>query len=789
MSPHRGEGEDASLLELIAGSNHSSSREVTTSRDVNYCSSTSEDDGTDDSGTVCIPRPLKRAGHRTRCTAFLLLAAGAAIALAATAGREARTMREAHNPCSVGEARAETGCQATMLVERSHDGGEALAPELRAEASPAPLREEEAPPMVFHHMGWREEAARRYFGQPGGTAQELEATTTAGVIRTSAWATFPVERPPRRNAMIWPSTTVFPTAPSSGTSSTPRMPFRTTSGDRYFEMEGPETAATTTLASKSDARPVTVEGWTRVSDTSEFEKIAEPDLLPTRSSTSTTSRTATSSAPTSTSTSISTFTNTTTISTETLTSTQTTTHTVTHQAGYWEVVVNGTVDVKSHRDINSTTLDRKSKCDILHGKQEGEWVELLHEPGYIPIRTGSEIALKNIPWYVKLTSGSCSDSGLYPITDQRACEFAARKLGLAAARAEIQVATPAPEGCYWDKIAAQNHGAALWLATNPANEGLGANSVAQPLCSSWRAAAQEPLFHTCIPLPTTTTSTTTSTMTTSTSSTSTSTTSTSTVTTSSTSTRTSSTSTSSTKTFVTRPWQSPSLFCFSVMRETGYEPKLMRAQFVRNAGIFGCDERAIFCSADFTLRAAFHGAEHAVRFVPAAVGVSQDGTAGNAQLFMNIWEAVQKDGRFNWFDFTIKVDPDAVLLPRRLRAHLRPHVHDRVGFYVKNCNKYPGAPNFPMMYGSVEVFSRLALQLYFSGGLHCRQILPWQAWGEDFFMNKCLDMLGVSGVSDFDEVGDKRCLGADCSDGKSAAYHDFKSIDEWVDCWKNATHH
>merc|ERR1711939_1185883 len=97
----------------------------------------------------------------------------------------------------------------------------------------------------------------------------------------------------------------------------------------------------------------------------------------------------------------------------------------------------------------------------------------------------------------------------------------------------------------------------------------------------------------------------------------------------------------------------------------------------------------------------------AVPFDAAAVGISQDGTAANTQLFMNIWDAVRKDGRYAWFDFTVKVDPDAVLVPHRVRDHLRPHLKQVGGFYVKNCNKYPGSANFPMMYGSVEVFSKV----------------------------------------------------------------------------------
>lgn len=65
-------------------------------------------------------------------------------------------------------------------------------------------------------------------------------------------------------------------------------------------------------------------------------------------------------------------------------------------------------------------------------------------------------------------------------------------------------------------------------------------------------------------------------------------------------------------------------------------------------------------------------------------------------------------------------------------------------------------------------------QVFFERQGECVNKLPWQAWGEDYFMGKCLDMLGVPGLPDFTILGDNRCTGAVCGDGIMAAYHPFK---------------
>jgi len=191
-------------------------------------------------------------------------------------------------------------------------------------------------------------------------------------------------------------------------------------------------------------------------------------------------------------------------------------------------------------------------------------------------------------------------------------------------------------------------------------------------------------------------------------------------------------------------------------------------------GIFGCDEFAVFSndnSVDLGV-----GEVRTIPFVPAPVGTSKDGTAGNSELFMHVWSAVKEEARYRLHDWAVKVDPDAVLLPARLREHIK---HEKGATYAKNC----AAAGPPQMYGALEAISREAMDMYFEGEERCKNELPWQMYGEDLFMSECLRILGARDIVDLGLVGDGVCTGHNCADGASAAYHPFKDVGSWFECW------
>uniref|UniRef100_A0A7S2J4F0 Uncharacterized protein n=1 Tax=Zooxanthella nutricula TaxID=1333877 RepID=A0A7S2J4F0_9DINO len=230
-------------------------------------------------------------------------------------------------------------------------------------------------------------------------------------------------------------------------------------------------------------------------------------------------------------------------------------------------------------------------------------------------------------------------------------------------------------------------------------------------------------------------------------------------------------------------WHSTTLFCFAVFRSEGYELELVRAQYGKRVGIFGCDEFAVL--SDRPQRLGDAAGSLVSLMIPAneRVGVSKDGTAANTEVFMQAWGVLWREARWRAHDWVIKADPDCVVIPSRLRQHLKSHTGKAV--YVKNCMKYVGA-GWPMMFGSLEAFSNQAMELYFKGAQKCKDTMQWQAWGEDLFMGNCLNMLGSQSIFDGGLIGDNVCKGANCKDGNVASFHPFKSVDSWFKCYHEA---
>jgi ferredoxin len=204
---------------------------------------------------------------------------------------------------------------------------------------------------------------------------------------------------------------------------------------------------------------------------------------------------------------------------------------------------------------------------------------------------------------------------------------------------------------------------------------------------------------------------------------------------------------------------------------------IMRFQHERCAGIFACEEAVVVSNSNKA------GGVPALQIQPVEVGISQDGFAANTEVFMEAWNAIRDDGRFADFDWTLKVDPDCVMVPDRIRSRLAGF--GTGAFYVLNCNSVGlGAP---MMFGAVEAISRDAVRAYGDQQDRCKNELGWQGWGEDKYLANCLQHIGVLAVSDFDLLHDQRCLGeADCTNQAPSAFHPFKDMASWAICWEQA---
>jgi len=433
----------------------------------------------------------------------------------------------------------------------------------------------------------------------------------------------------------------------------------------------------------------------------------------------------------------------------------------------WEVVWDSQVNVRAGKKLGSEVLRTKSPGAIVIGHSEKGWLKLFDEPGYMKVDLGHYALLKKrVVSYKEISSGTCVLGKKFPILDRHACKFAGLALG--------RNATSRPQGCLVE------HG----------RKGL--VSEASELCSSQAYPPAVPPHHV-RPSSTTTTAATKKVsghLATATAKASKPNTTTTLTLTPTTSPPTSTTSSSSSTTHA--QWRWPSLFCFEVMRATGYEPGLVTAQLARGVSVFDCDEFSLFSDGgEVTLHAAGRASVRTIAIPKLTGDMGKYGTAGqttnswlNTLTFMQVWEAVGKDGRFRQHDWTIKVDPDAVFFPDRLRKHLDKHTPPGgADIYLHNCARYPDI----QMLGSLEVMSRQAVEAYLKNKERCRSELSWKGWGEDFFMQHCLDLINVDHIDDMEALGDVNCFFAPCTDRGRVAYHPFKTEEGYFNCWNQSS--
>jgi hypothetical protein len=221
------------------------------------------------------------------------------------------------------------------------------------------------------------------------------------------------------------------------------------------------------------------------------------------------------------------------------------------------------------------------------------------------------------------------------------------------------------------------------------------------------------------------------------------------------------------------------------MRPWTGEETLLRDQLRWDRGIFACDDTIVISSALINLGTNYYGRNVFTWVNPPpsnAIGnLNEPGVTTNSWLntatFITAFATIMSDSQDRIWnnDFFVKVDPDAVLFPDRLRQHVSKFLGESV--YFLNC-----VPN--KLYGALEVYSLQAMLVYKDGHRRCQQEMNWKGWGEDSYFSRCFSMLGVRGISDYTLVGDERCMRAPCSDPWRAAFHPFKDTGSWSYCWQ-----
>jgi len=245
-------------------------------------------------------------------------------------------------------------------------------------------------------------------------------------------------------------------------------------------------------------------------------------------------------------------------------------------------------------------------------------------------------------------------------------------------------------------------------------------------------------------------------------------------------------------------FESARLFCFSVMRNWGDDKELMKMQFKDQTGIFKCDDSQVLSgdSVDLAGDGSFMTTKINNQKIHSNQGMHQ-----NHDLFIEAWGKVFGDGRYKLADWIVKVDPDTLFIPDRLRARLggRSHADNHATFYA-NCagaNDIQKKDRHVYMYGALEVFSKKAVDTYFTHAQSCEQNVQFEdgGWWEERYMTKCLELHGITLNpwlnGDLNLLSDPHCQAhltePDC-EGTAVAFHPLPTAAKWDRCYKTVHH-
>jgi len=256
-----------------------------------------------------------------------------------------------------------------------------------------------------------------------------------------------------------------------------------------------------------------------------------------------------------------------------------------------------------------------------------------------------------------------------------------------------------------------------------------------------------------------------------------------------------------------------SLYCFAVYTQnTGSvkpstELELLTKQKEFGVSLFACDEWDVY--ADVSIDIGGYTTLQVVDSFNEFHQIKRKATDSwvNWAMFYQVWLQVRKVGKWKNHDYVIKVDADAVFHPGRLRNWLStkggesPH-----GVYFENC------PNVQYgFFGNLEVISKTGAKVLDENLEECHEKFApcankgcdwqWGPWGEDVFVQRCMDHHYVDKMEGWDMTTDGACESdrpegekknkkwhpTDCTKVATPAAHPFKDPKDYFKCMSEMT--
>lgn len=243
----------------------------------------------------------------------------------------------------------------------------------------------------------------------------------------------------------------------------------------------------------------------------------------------------------------------------------------------------------------------------------------------------------------------------------------------------------------------------------------------------------------------------------------------------------------------------PTLFCYTIARESDDDYEMLKMHSEKHTGIFGCEDRMVVSDIDPKPLKEADSGRHGYNLTKVIdhylLSTSRRDNLRNKELFYGVWDAVLEDGRYRDSDWTVKVDPNVVFLPDRLRERLGSGAHARsYPLFFANCAAevdIQRAERDVFMFGAIEVLSQAAVDLYMASKEICKNSISVnQDMYEERYITLCLESVKAEfDISlDMNLLDDERCdrgKPVDCT-SDAVGFRVFATVDEWTACLETA---